>query len=80
MTVHRYIPAAKKHEAKTACGIRIASFDPGSEGWKPSASTLDGSHLDVTEKGEPFDCKRCRSVLELRHQRDDRMRISHDAS
>ncbi|WP_439398760.1 hypothetical protein ACRQ5Q_15285 [Bradyrhizobium sp. PMVTL-01] len=67
MTVHRYIHAALKHQAKTACGILLFAY-----GNDCISLADDGAEIDISHKGKPFDCKRCRTVLELRHQRVDR--------
>lgn len=66
MTVHRFIPAAAKHGDKTGCGIKLACAEPA---WslQKVGTTDDGALIYVTAKGEPFDCPRCRRVLELRH-------------
>lgn len=68
MTVHRYIAATPKHQAKTACGIHLFAF-------MCDVPNLDifNIEMSISHKGQPFDCKRCRSQLEIRHQRDDRM-------
>ena len=67
MTVHRFIPATEKHEAKTACGIKLII---GLEGYSGTygKSKMDGGLIEITGKGQPFDCKRCRQVLELHHK------------
>ena len=64
-TVHRIIPASKKHGLKTACGIKVGVVLEGYSGLY--AKSLDGWNVTVSETGQPFDCKRCRRVLELRH-------------
>ncbi len=70
MTVHRFIPAADKHGAKTACGIKLHNDVTSNEdGSVITGYTDDGTHiLDLTGKGKPFDCKRCRAVLERHHE------------
>lgn len=65
-TIHRLIPSNKKHRAKTACGIEIISVHEGSQGLY--AVTQGSYKLAVSEKGKPFDCKRCNRVLLLRHE------------
>jgi hypothetical protein len=68
-TIHRFMPAlAGKHDAKTACGIGLGVFmalEPARDGL---ARADDGDDVAVSMKGEPFDCKRCRTVLELHHK------------
>lgn len=66
MIVHRFIPASPKHGAKTACGIRLHADDHH----QTSVMALDGGLIRVSGKGEQFDCKRCRSVLELHHRKE----------
>lgn len=68
MTVHRFIPATKKHSAKTACGIHLFFY-----GNDVTCLDVFNIEMQVSHRGQPFDCKRCRSQLELRHQRDERM-------
>jgi hypothetical protein len=58
---HRVIPPSDKHGYKTACGIPVAPPERG------LARVEAGYCLPVTDKGEPFDCPRCRRVLELKH-------------
>lgn len=59
MSVHRFIPASEKHGPKTACGIRLFR--------SPDGFVASGNYKAAfTEKGQPFDCERCRRVLELR--------------
>jgi hypothetical protein len=64
-TVHRTIPATGKHGWKTACGIKTDVVLEGPLGLY--AKALDGWNVTVSEAGQPFDCPRCRRVLELRH-------------
>ena len=70
-TVHRFIPAiGLKHGDKTACGIELyLHATPEKAEWV----ALDGMVISLTEKGKPFDCKRCRVVLERHHA--DRMTV-----
>ena len=67
-TVHRFLPATEKHDAKTACGIKLISTVPPLES-EPVVEMLaaDGGPIAVSEKGKKFDCKRCRLVLERHH-------------
>lgn len=61
MSTHRYIPPTNKHGPKTACGIKLRRKPDGTR------RASDGYLIETTEKGQPFDCKRCRRQLELRH-------------
>jgi hypothetical protein len=65
-TIHRFIPATDKHGNKTACGIKVGEAQPV---WSDDkfAPTDDGGAVYVRMKGKPFDCKRCRAVLEQHH-------------
>jgi hypothetical protein len=63
MTIHGFIPAGPKHGNKTACGIKLGAWE-GNAG-EGSALALDGSVIAVSDKGKPFDCPRCRRVLEI---------------
>lgn len=65
--IHRFIPASPigKHSDKTACGIKLVRLAADSN----IAIAEDGGRIMVSHKGQPFDCKRCRSVLELSHNR-----------
>lgn len=65
--IHRFVPAGLKHGNKTACGIGLVDTDPMAA---PGTDTMEtparnGGYISVTKKGVPFDCDRCRSVLEL---------------
>jgi hypothetical protein len=64
-TIHRIIPATAKHDWKTACGIETGVVREGPLGLYAKAT--DGWNITVSEFGQPFDCKRCRHVLELKH-------------
>lgn len=66
-TVHRFIPPGAKHGAKTACGIPLAG-DPLTAAGSAVIEDTAGALISVSMKGQPFDCKRCRVVLERRHQ------------
>lgn len=64
--VHRLIPAGPKHGLMTACRIKLSpTIMPGVH-----SDSDYGGLISVTEKGLPFDCERCRRVLELRHRND----------
>lgn len=68
MSIHRYIAATHKHPAKTACGIKLM---PGQimvpDNWQRSlVRSDDGIELEVTNVGQPLDCKRCLDRLRLR--------------
>ena len=63
--VHRLIPPGAKHGAKTACGIKLIAVLDGSRIY---GKTPDGGSVILTEKGKPFDCRRCRDRLELRQK------------
>ena len=76
-TIHRFIPAGPKHGHKTACGIPLATVIGGVDTDKAGLGRIEhaelwnvGDHGDVcvTGKGQPFDCARCRRVLEIRHE------------
>lgn len=63
-TVHRVIPAGPRNELRTACRIKLAPTDiPGCY-----SDADNGGLISVTERGQPFDCKRCNRVLLLRHE------------
>jgi hypothetical protein len=63
MTIHRFIPAHPhgKHGDKTACGIEIVCQDNG------GGRDAGGALIQMTDRGQQFDCVRCRRVLEIRH-------------
>lgn len=64
-TIHRFIPAGPRNEAKTACGIRISSGPMAIDGTAINdASDGYGGVVAVVLKGQPFDCKRCQAVIE----------------
>ena len=59
--IHRFIPASPK----TACGIKLVAFMDDR-----IAVADDGGQVATSNKGKPFDCKRCRVVLERRHMKE----------
>jgi hypothetical protein len=63
--IHRFIAASPKHGAKTACGIKLVAFMDDR-----IAVADDGGQVATSNKGKPFDCKRCRVVLERRHMQE----------
>lgn len=63
--IHRFIPPSPKHGAKTACGIKLVAFMDDR-----IAVADDGGQVATSNKGKPFDCKRCRVVLERRHMQE----------
>ena len=56
-TIHRFIPATEKHGIKTACGIKLVRG-------VGNYFADDGRMIEISDKGQPFDCKRCLAVLE----------------
>jgi hypothetical protein len=69
--IHRFIPAAAKHGSKTACGIKLVCGPLREDGAATTeAITDDGGFVAVSMKGKPFDCRRCRSVLEQLHKKE----------
>lgn len=64
-TIHRFIPTGPRNVAMTACGIRIVSELRGAPGTEiVEAAAGDGRYLALARKGEVFDCKRCKAVIE----------------
>lgn len=65
--VHRVIPPNDKHGLQTACGIQLVCALEGSEGALYAKTDYTRDLLTISEKGKPFDCKRCERVLLIRH-------------
>jgi hypothetical protein len=65
--VHRVVPPSTKHGLKTACGIKLVCVLEGSEGALYAKTDYTRDLLTISEKGKPFDCKRCERVLLIRH-------------
>jgi hypothetical protein len=70
-TIHRFIPATTKHGIKTACGIKLLTGPLVEDGNVViEAITSDGGFVVISNKGKPFDCKRCRFILERHHAKE----------
>jgi hypothetical protein len=64
-TIHRFIPTGPRNVAKTACGIRIVSELRCAAGCEiTEAASGDGGYVALAVKGQAFDCKRCKAVIE----------------
>jgi hypothetical protein len=71
-TVHRFMPATERSGAMTACGIKLASSELFCSNPQQGRDE-HGSLIAVSTKGQPFDCKPSRVVLERHHA--DRMTV-----